>query len=198
MFDIAQPSLFGGTEPVIDKTFASCTRLDLADGAWVDYAPGWCAGDEALFATLVASGEWSSPEVVMFDNKVVTPRLTSSVSPGWHPVIGEMIDVLSARYRKNLNRVSAALYRDGRDSVAWHGDRVARNRREATVATVSLGTPRRFLLRPASGGESIGYALGSGDLVVMGGSCQRTWRHSVPKSANAGPRIALMFRHAYD
>jgi len=32
---------------------------------------------------------------------------------------------------------------------------------------------------------------------VMGGTCQRTWRHGIPKVASAGPRIAVMFRPAW-
>jgi len=93
--------------------------------------------------------------------------------------------------------MTAALYRDGNDSVALHGDTTARDMIEAIVATVSLGAPRRFMLRPTEGGASIAMPLGRGDLVVMGGTCQRTWRHGIPKVASAGPRIALMFRPAW-
>jgi alkylated DNA repair dioxygenase AlkB len=101
---------------------------------------------------------------------------------------------LSARYQETFVRVSFAYYRDGNDSVAWHGDTTARDLPEALVATVSLGQPRRFLLRPTEGGSSIAFPLGGGDLLVMGGTCQRTWRHAIPKVAEAGPRIAVMFR----
>jgi alkylated DNA repair dioxygenase AlkB len=101
---------------------------------------------------------------------------------------------LCERYRESFERVSLALYRDGRDSVAWHGDQVARNMPEALVASVSVGTPRRLLLRPKTGGRSLALALGWGDLLVMGGSCQRTWQHHVPKVAHAEPRISIMFR----
>jgi alkylated DNA repair dioxygenase AlkB len=63
------------------------------------------------------------------------------------------------------------------------------------VAIVSIGTPRALLLRPRGGGESLRYSLGHGDLVVMGGSCQRTWEHAVPKTAKpVGPRISIQFR----
>jgi alkylated DNA repair dioxygenase AlkB len=89
------------------------------------------------------------------------------------------------------------LYRDGRDSVAWHGDRVGRRRSEAVVAIVSLGAPRRFLLRPKGGGRSLRLTPASGDLLVLGGTCQRTWEHSVPKCATAGPRVSVMFREDY-
>jgi alkylated DNA repair dioxygenase AlkB len=90
------------------------------------------------------------------------------------------------------------LYRDGRDSVAWHGDTIGRHSADDTlVAIVSLGETRRFLLRPKDGGATRKFALGHGDLLVMGGSCQRTWEHSVPKTTRpVGPRISIQFRSA--
>ena len=87
-------------------------------------------------------------------------------------------------------------YRDGHDSVAWHGDRIGRGRASDTmVAIVSFGSPRNLMLRPRAGGESLRFPLGHGDLIVMGGSCQRTWEHAVPKTARpVGPRISVQFR----
>jgi alkylated DNA repair dioxygenase AlkB len=113
-------------------------------------------------------------------------------------IVEDMRRALSEHYGEELVRTTAALYRDGKDSVAFHGDTTARNMLRALVATVSLGQPRRFLLKPAEGGSSITYQLGLGDLIVMGGTCQRTWRHGIPKTAHvAGPRIAIMFRPAW-
>ena len=77
--------------------------------------------------------------------------------------------------------MSANLYRDGRDSVAWHGDRVGPRGHETVVAILSLGSPRRFLLRPRGGGPSLRLTPAAGDLLVLGGTCQRTWQHCVPK-----------------
>ena len=107
---------------------------------------------------------------------------------------------LSAHYRDELPEGFATaglcLYRDGRDSVAWHGDTIGRGRTEDTlVAIVSLGAPRALLLRPRGGGESHRFMLGHGDLLVMGGACQRAWEHAVPKTAKpSGPRISVQFR----
>jgi alkylated DNA repair dioxygenase AlkB len=108
-----------------------------------------------------------------------------------------MAAALSAHYGSDLSTVSANLYRDGHDSVAWHGDRIGRQRSRTIVAIVSLGSSRRFLLRPAGGGRSLRLTPGPGDLLVLGGTCQRTWQHAVPKCAAAGPRISLMFREGY-
>ncbi len=192
-----QVSLFGTAEPAPDRSFASLQRVRLDGEAWIDVAPGWLAGDETMYDLLIDGVQWDQPVVRMYDRDVRTPRLVGRVPTDLHPVIGELIRLLSDRYDVLLDQVSVGWYRDGRDSVAWHGDRIARDRRTATVATVSLGHPRRFLLRPREGGPSHTWSLGHGDLVVMGGSCQRTWEHAVPKAVRAGPRMALMFRPVY-
>ena len=65
------------------------------------------------------------------------------------------------------------------------------------VAILSLGAPRRLSLRPRDGGETLGFVVGHGDLLVMGGSCQRTWDHAILKTAKpTGPRISVQFRPA--
>jgi alkylated DNA repair dioxygenase AlkB len=107
-----------------------------------------------------------------------------------------MLELLVQRYERSFDSVSANLYRDGRDSVAWHGDHIPRRIVDPVVATVSLGHPRRFVMRPREGTTELSLALGMGDLVVMGGTSQRTWLHAVPKVATAGPRISVAYRHS--
>ena len=197
-----QPTLLGAQEPPrVDRGFASAARRDLGDGAWVDVVPGWVTGADALFDRLLAEGRWTTHEMLMYDEVVVQPRLQTTWPMGELPreldLLRAMGAALSARYRTALTRVTANLYRDGQDSVAWHGDRVARDLPDAVVACVSLGHRRPFRLRPRGGGASVRLEPGRGDLVVMGGSCQRTWQHGVPKVRDAGPRICVMFREAY-
>ncbi len=196
--DTFQPSLFGGGEPTPDAGFSGLRRVDLDTSSWLDHVPGWLAGDSRLYEVLADSVAWEQPEVIMYEKVVRTPRLVGQVDPRCHPVIPELVDLLSERYGIRMDRVSAGWYRSGADSVAWHGDRIAREFPHSIVATVSLGGRRRFLIRPKTGGESLAFDLGQGDLVVMGGACQRLGEHTVPKSASAAPRIALMFRHSYD
>jgi alkylated DNA repair dioxygenase AlkB len=191
-----------------DATFSQLRRAELSDGAWIDHAPGWVRGHDRLFDQLEAELDWRTETRRMYDHVVATPRLLATVPAreGCGGVVEDMRRALSERYGEDFVRTTAALYRDGNDSVAWHGDTTARDMERAVVATISLGQPRRFLLRPAAGGASISppiaypitYSLGHGDLVVMGGTCQRTWRHAIPKVARApGPRIAVMFRPAW-
>ena len=106
-----------------------------------------------------------------------------------------MTSALGERYRCRFNSVWVNYYRGGQDSVAWHSDRIGIDPANAVVAIVSLGGPRRFLLRGrASGGRSRSFTLASGDLLVMGGSCQQDWEHSIPKVASAPPRMSVTFR----
>lgn len=195
---MAQLKLFGmGESPAIDARFASMERVVLEHGAWLDVARGWLRGDSALFELLQARVAWRSESRVMYDRTVEVPRqyaVLPNDGKALHPVLAEMRGALDARYATRFDRLSVALYRDGRDSVAWHGDYVARRMKEAQVATVSVGAPRKFMLRPTGGGRSIALSLGWGDLLVMGGTCQRTYQHAIPKVTRADPRIAVMFR----
>ena len=193
---LRQLDLFATPAIGFDDGFAGIDRRELSDGAWLEYQPGWLTGHDALFDELERSLAWRSEQRTMYERVVTTPRLLARVP---HTGLVEaMRRALSARYGEAFVRTTAALYRDGHDSVAFHGDTTARDLETALVATVSLGQPRRFLLKPTAGGASIAYQLGRGDLIVMGGTCQRTWRHAIPKVAHApGPRMALMFRPSW-
>ncbi|MBE7325005.1 alpha-ketoglutarate-dependent dioxygenase AlkB [Nocardioides sp. Y6] len=177
-------------------------RRPLAHGAWVDVQRGWLADADEVFATMLRAVPWRAERRQMYDRVVDVPRLVHQYGAGAalpHPMLERARDELSAHYLPELGEpfVSAGCcyYRDGRDSVAWHGDTFGRGRHQDTmVAIVSLGDPRRLVLRPRGGGSSIAVPLGHGDLVVMGGSCQRTWEHAVPKQAAAGPRVSVQFR----
>jgi alkylated DNA repair dioxygenase AlkB len=189
-----QPSLLAIDEPDFEPTLAGARRRFLGQGAWVDLVPGWATGADTLFDRVLESAPWKAYERPMYERIVDVPRLTALE---WHerpPILGRMARCLGRRYGVELPAVSANLYRDGRDSVAWHGDRIGRVRSDAVVAILSLGAERTLLLRPNGGGPSIAFAMHSGDLVVQGGTCQRTFEHCVPKRAHAGPRISVMFR----
>ncbi|MER8225128.1 alpha-ketoglutarate-dependent dioxygenase AlkB [Streptomyces sp. NPDC094143] len=199
-----QGSLFDQTDELRLGPLDGIRRTELGFGAWLDVLPGWLSGSDALFEQLAAEVPWRAERRQMYDHVVDVPRLLAFYGAGEplpHPVLAEARDALSAHYGEELGEpfTTAGLcyYRDGRDSVAWHGDRNGRGAREDTmVAILSVGTPRDLLLRPLGGGrDTVRRPLGHGDLVVMGGSCQRTWEHSIPKSTRAtGPRISIQFR----
>jgi alkylated DNA repair dioxygenase AlkB len=187
----------------IDRSFSALQRIDLDDTAWVDHAPGWVTGADRLFEEILSGRDWGQRSRRMYDKRVKEPRLVApwnaaSGDPLDPPILEDIRAVLSERYERNFDQVGFNLYRDGRDSVAWHGDRIKKEIEDPIVALISVGEPRKFLLRPKEGGASRAFMLGRGDLLVTGGKCQRTWEHSVPKVAKAGPRISLAYRHDLD
>jgi alkylated DNA repair dioxygenase AlkB len=194
---VRQPTLWADAPPGLDEGFVHLRRRELGRGAWVDHQPEWVAGADRLFDLVAEHFDWYAGRRWMYEREVDEPRLTAEVPTeelAAVPLLTHMTQLLGARYATSFGRGWANFYRDGRDSVAWHGDRIARDRLTALVVIVSLGARRRFMLRPAGGGPSIRFALGRGDLFVMGGTCQRTWEHAVPKAVGAGPRISLTFR----
>ncbi len=195
-----QTSLFAGDHAI--AAGLSPERRLLSRGAWVDVQRDWLSEPDGVFAALVERVPWRSERREMYDAVVDVPRLVHTYLAGDrlpHVALDQARADLSAHYLPELGEpfVSAGCcyYRDGRDSVAWHGDTIGRGRTDDTmVAIVSVGDPRRLLLRPRGGGPSVAVTMGHGDLVVMGGSCQRTWEHAVPKVAHSGPRVSVQFR----
>ncbi|HKB29583.1 MAG TPA: alpha-ketoglutarate-dependent dioxygenase AlkB [Streptosporangiaceae bacterium] len=195
--------LDAGDEVALRPLGSSVRRTALAHGAWIDLRPGWIVGADALLHRLRRSVAWQAEERWMYNRVVAVPRLLSFYAEGERlpdPALDAARAALDAHYGAELGEPFATaglcLYRDGRDSVAWHGDTIGRGKTQDTmVAIVSVGTPRALVLRPRGGGRGVRHELGHGDLIVMGGSCQRTWEHAVPKAARVtGPRISIQFR----
>ncbi|MFD5973884.1 alpha-ketoglutarate-dependent dioxygenase AlkB [Streptomyces bacillaris] len=199
-----QTSLFDQADEVTVRPLDGVRREQLGDGAWIDVLPQWLQGADALFEALVRDVAWRAEERVMYERVVAVPRLLAFFGrrdPLPHPALETVRTALGAHYGAELGEpfttAGLCLYRDGRDGVAWHGDTGGRGSTEDTmVAILSLGAPRHLALRPRRPGPvAVRRPLGHGDLIVMGGSCQRTWEHAVPKTARAvGPRISVQFR----
>jgi alkylated DNA repair dioxygenase AlkB len=200
-----QPSIFdlGQETPTLGRLAGRIRRHRLTRGAWVDHLPGWVEGSDSVLQVLLDEVPWRAERRQMWDNEVDVPRLLSWFGPDDalpHELLTQARERLTAHYAAELGEplvtAGLCLYRDGRDSVAWHGDTIGRSATmDTVVAIVSFGSPRPLMLRPRGGGESLRFPVGHGDLIVMGGSCQRTWEHAVPKTAKAvGPRVSVQFR----
>jgi alkylated DNA repair dioxygenase AlkB len=205
MTDLAhQPSMLDLAPEATLGNLAGCIRRhELSRGAWVDHLAGWVRGSEIVLETLLHEVDWRAERRHMYDGQVDVPRLLRWYGAGEalpHGLLTEARQRLTDHYAGELGEpfvtCGMCLYRTGRDSVAWHGDTRGRSSRYDTmVAIVSFGEPRPLLLRPRGGGASLRFPLGHGDLIVMGGSCQRTWEHSIPKTARpVGPRVSVQFR----
>ncbi len=196
-----QGSLFGTLVPEFDPAFLELHRLDLDDTTWVDLAPGWLRGADHVYDELVANLPFRQRTgVTMYDRVVDEPRLSAwwraeHDMPEPMSILRDIRVLLSERYREPFDSIGFNLYRDGNDSVAWHGDRHRHVVTNPVIAIVSLGAPRPLRLRPRGGGASVSWQLGNGDLFVMGGACQHDWEHTVPKvRATSGPRLSVTFR----
>jgi len=201
-----QPSMWDlDPQPSLGPLTGRVERHELTAGAWVDHRPVWVEGSESVLETLLTEIDWRAERRWMYDDEVDVPRLLRWYDEHEelpHPVLTEARERLSAHYAAELGEpfvtTGMCLYRTGRDSVAWHGDTKGRSATSDTiVAIVSFGSPRPLMLRPRGGGNSLRFPLGHGDLLVMGGSCQRTWEHAIPKTARpVGPRVSVQFRPA--
>lgn len=206
---IVQDSLWAnptGQTPAYGPVGAGLTRHQLDARSWIDVRPGWLAGDQDLFDALYAGVPWRAERRQMYDQVVAVPRLTAFYGPADplpHPLLVTARDLLNAHYAAELGEpfvtAGLCLYRDGADSVAFHGDRIGRGRDTDTmVAILALGQPRALAFRPRDGGPTVfRRPLGHGDLAVMGGACQRDFDHGIAKTnRGVGPRISVQFRVA--
>lgn len=197
-----QLNLFHTETVSVDASFSAARRIWLDPESWIDFVPGWLSGSDVLFGSLRDSAAWEQRERWMYTKNVMEPRLTaeySDVADTPDVFLRTVARTLSLHYDVPYKRVWMNLYRDNQDGTGWHADRLAKQDHEAIIPVLSLGATRRFLIRPISGGHSTVLAPAGGDLVVMGGRCQRDWQHSVPKQETpAGSRISLNFQASRD
>jgi alkylated DNA repair dioxygenase AlkB len=193
--------LFTSGRMVIDYSFHSARRMELDPTSWVEHVPGWLTGSGLLLEALTTSAAWEQRQRWMVNRMVLEPRMTAEytdLADAPENILRTMAVALSDHYGVPYDGLWLNLYRDHRDSTGWHGDWPTCKREYCIVPVLSLGAPRRFLLKPRQGGRSTGLTPASGDLIVMGGRCQRDWRHCVPKqNKSAGVRISVNFSSRY-
>ena len=200
-----QPGLFDSNASVtFDAKYSRTERVWLDASAWVEQQSGWVTGSDVLFEQLRSSLPWKQRKRFVWGEWRTEPRLTApwfldSGKPLEPAVIEEMRQSLSRRCGVTFDSVGFNLYRDGDDAVAWHRDTIDKEIVNPVVVLVSLGEPRKLQVRPYGGGPSKSFSLGRGELLITGGTFQRTWEHTIPRTTgHAGPRISLAFRHGLD
>jgi len=198
-----QPGLFDTADPTFDASSGSLERVALDDTAWIDIVAGWVSSSDLLFEQLRTSLPWARRERWIYDQRVLEPRLTArwtlDSGEALHPPILErMRQALGANYGVTFEAIGFNFYRDGRDSVAWHRDKIRREVVRPIVPLVALGDRRRLLFRPRGGGPSRAFAIGRGDLLGTVCSQVRWVSHPVTKVARSGPRISIAFRYGVD
>ena len=184
-----------------DAKYGRVLRTWLDDTAWVEHQPEWVSGSDALFEKLRANRPWRQRQRFLWGEWKTEPRMTapwsaSSGAPLDPPLLEDMRRSLSKKCGVEFDSIGFNLYRDEDDAVAWHRDTIEPSVVDPVVVLVSLGEPRRLLVRPYGGGPSRAFSLGRGDLLITAGTFQRTWEHTIPRmTTHAGPRISLAFRH---
>jgi alkylated DNA repair dioxygenase AlkB len=190
----------GGLDVAADGAFATARRIQLDATSWVDHVQGWLSGDTELMAALMEQASWEQRSRWMYTRVVDEPRLTAeypSIDDRTLPVLRHTAEVLGEHYGLTYQRLWMNWYRDHNDGTGWHADRPANQFPETTIPVLSLGATRKFLVRHKDGGRSTPFVVAGGDLLVMGGRCQREWMHMVPKQKGAaGPRLSLNFSTA--
>ena len=182
-------------------------RIDLNASSWVDFVDAFVRRPDDEFRNLRDTTPWETTEVLRYDRYVPERRLSAGLAADRHPLLRQTSLHLEARYRVRWTGVAAILYRDGEDFQGFHGDRELRWLDDTLIAIMVLGTRRPFVLRPRRAGPQmrdgtpagagpgdVVLTPGRGDLLVMGGACQRDWLHTVPPAATAEERISLTWR----
>jgi alkylated DNA repair dioxygenase AlkB len=184
-----------------DDLFAP-PMLQLVDDAQggARYWPGFVDADTARhwFEVLSAQADWRHLRRPMYDRVVDVPRLLANYAVDALPADLPLADML-ARVRERVpapfSSIGMNFYRDGQDSVAMHGDKLHSLRDGHPIALVSLGVPRRMLIRAvADHADRVAIDLMPGSLLVMSHAMQSTHEHGIPKVRHAAPRISVVFR----
>ena len=186
---------------------AAIERTALAPSSWVEIIPAFVRDASATFTTLHDTLPWQQTEVLRYDRYVPERRLGVGVPTDAHPMLHQTGLHLRSRFRVPFTGVTAILYRSGEDFQGLHSDREMKWLDETVIAIVVLGTRRPFVLRPrAPGGvpvervpagsdpDDVVLTPGQGDMLIMGGACQRDWLHGVPQASTDQPRISLTWR----
>lgn len=189
-----QLGLFEGR---VSGGFSRVRRQELDAWSWVEHFTGWLGSPDALFTALAEQAAWEQRDRWMFTGVVIEPRLTAvldSIARAGMPELQRVAADISRHYGLTFDSAWMNLYRNHDDSTGWHADRPVDQLPTAVVPVLSLGAARRFLMRPREGGKSTVFHVETGDLLVMGGRCQRDWLHMVPKETQlAGARISVNF-----
>lgn len=195
-----------GVDLTIDR-HAAVRRVQLSDQSWVDVVERFVGAPDDELRTLHESAPWAQTEVLRYDRYVPERRLSTALRSDSSPLLRHASMHLQATYRVPFTGVAAILYRDGADFQGLHSDRELRWLDDTRIAIIVLGERRPFVLRPRrplstvvertpAGQDPDDLVLlpGHGDLLVMGGACQREWLHGIPATDTARPRISLTWR----
>lgn len=201
-----------GVDGVLDAPDRSSDSGGLnTSTSWVDLRRGFLKDPETVLEQVLRDTPWAQGETWRYERYVPEQRLGAVIrNDGKSPVLRQTEMHLRSAYASPLAGVAAILYRDGTDFQGLHADRSMKWLDQTLIAILVIGERRPFQLRPRrplskaqvkelerSGQadlEDVVLHPGHGDLVVMGGRCQRDWLHGVPACDVQGARISVTWR----
>lgn len=186
--------------------------FSLPDAEIVMYSSFFREGESnRIFADLYETVQWKQEDTFLYGRKVALPRLTAwhgdqgktytyskvTMNPSpWIPILEHIKFKVEEVCDEKFNSALLNLYRDGSDSVAWHSDDEKELGEAPTIASLSFGDTRSFMLRHKFKKDlKLNIKLTHGSLLIMGGKTQHYWQHQIPKTRSlTKPRINLTFR----
>jgi alkylated DNA repair dioxygenase AlkB len=204
---VTEPASSPASGPALAIDRRPGRRVQLDATSWYELVEGFVREPDAALAHVHATAPWAQNEVLRYDRYVPEQRLSCGLRADSHPLLRQTDLHLQSTHRVAFTGVAAILYRTGDDFQGMHSDREMRWLDDTLIAIVVLGARRPFVFRPrapmaevterVAGGrhpDDIVVTPGEGDLLVMGGACQRDWLHGVPRADTADPRISLTWR----
>jgi len=188
-------------------------QFSIADAELILYSRYFSETEsDVIFQNLLTEVNWRQDQIKFYGKEINIPRLTAwygdsgksytysniTMNPiAWTPVLLTIKQRIEEREKISFNSVLINLYRDGKDSVAWHSDDEPELGKDPIIASVSFGGVRKFQLRHRFDKtlEKVEFNLTHGSLLMMKGKTQEFWQHQIPKTAKSVmPRINLTFR----
>ncbi len=163
---------------------------------------------------LLHSIEWRNDEAVIFGRHIITKRkvawyagsrysytysnITREALP-WTNELLELKKITEEITGTSFNSCLLNLYHTGEEGMAWHSDDEKSLGKDTAIASLSFGAARKFLFKHKQDKHTIPVVLQSGSLLLMKGTTQTNWLHSLPKTKKIkSPRINLTFRTMID
>lgn len=168
--------------------------------------------NDAIFTKLKHEVRWLEKDVYSWGKKFKQPRLIAYMADkldlyytysrlqltpvAFTPTVQSVKEEAEKLAGTKFNCCLLNYYRNGQDCMGLHSDDEPLFGDRPTIASVSFGCPRDFMLvRNTDTLDKLKFSLGNGDVLVMKGTTQDHWKHYVPRRAQVFEgRINLTFR----
>ena len=190
------------------------SSLVKADNLYVEYIENFFDFDQSqlYMEHLTNDIKWKREKIRMWGKEIVTKkRIAWYADEGksytysgstfypvqWDEVLLEIKKQVEQHIRFQFNSVLLNEYKSGEVGMGWHSDDEKELGIDPIIASLSFGANRDFIFKHKTDKsfEKIKIHLKSGSLLIMSGSTQHYWKHSLPKRLKVrDPRVNLTFR----